>query len=98
MLLLHHAISLFSELYNNNLLYLLCHSNSTVKKCTSPLFLQTFGQFTPKWYGLARMLTANKEKRFPHKLCSLSACPASSASIAGITNVLDAESYFLRDD
>jgi len=36
-----------------------------------------------------------------HKLCSfmssLSACPASSASIAGITN-LEAESYFLRAD
>ena len=42
------------------------------------------------------MRTANKEKPFPHKLCSfmsgLSACPASSAS--GITNFLEAEGYF----
>jgi len=48
------------------------------------------------------MRTANKEKTFPHKLSSfmssLSACPASSASIAGITNLLEPESYFLRAD
>jgi len=31
--LLHHAISPFSELRNNNLLYLLWHSNLRVKKC-----------------------------------------------------------------
>jgi len=46
------------------------------------------------------MRIANKEKTFPHKLCSfmssLSACPAGSASIAGITNLVEAESYFLR--
>jgi len=44
----------------------------------------------------------SKEKLFPHKLCSftssLSACPASSAPIAGITNLLEAESYVLRAD
>jgi len=34
LLLLHHAISPFLELHNNNLLYLLWHSNSGVKKCT----------------------------------------------------------------
>ena len=100
--LLHHAISLFSVLHNNNMLYLLCHSNLRVKECTPSLFLQIFGQFTPKWKCLARMRTANREKPFPHKLCSfmssLSACPASSASIAGITNLLEAESYFLRAD
>jgi len=48
------------------------------------------------------MHTANKQKPFPHKLCSfmssLYACPAGSASIAGITNLLEAESYFLRAD
>jgi len=48
------------------------------------------------------MCTANEEKPFPHKLCSfmlsLSACPVSSASIAGITNLLEAESYFFRAD
>jgi len=36
-----------------------------------------------------------KKKTFPHKLCgfisSLSACPASSASIAEITNLLEAK-------
>jgi len=41
-------------------------------------------------------------KAFPHKLCSfissLSACHASSASIAGVTNLLEAESYFSRAD
>jgi len=47
--LLHHALSLFSVLHNNNLLYLLCHSNLKVKECTPSLFLQIFGQFTPKW-------------------------------------------------
>jgi len=48
--LLHHAISPFSELHNNNLLYLLWHSNLSVKKCTPSLFSQSVvGQFTPKW-------------------------------------------------
>jgi len=48
--LLHHAISPFSELHNNNLLYLLWHSNLTVKKCNPSLFSQSVvGQFTPKW-------------------------------------------------
>jgi len=45
------------------------------------------------------MRTANKQKPFPHKLysftSSLSACPTSSASIAGITNLPEADSYFL---
>ena len=43
-----------------------------------------------------------KKNPFPHKLCSFmsssSACPASSASIASIINLLEAESYFLRAD
>ena len=48
--LFHHAISLFSELHNNNLLYLSWHSKLTVKKCTPSLFWQSVvGQFTPKW-------------------------------------------------
>jgi len=32
--LFHHAITLFSELHNNSLLYLLWHSKLRVKKCT----------------------------------------------------------------
>jgi len=62
--LLHQAISLFSELHNNNLLYLLCHSNSRVKKCTPSLFLQSFGRFTPSgkaWQGCAQQ---TKKKHF----------------------------------
>jgi len=35
---LHHAISPFSELHNNDLLYLLWHSNLRVKKCAPSLF------------------------------------------------------------
>jgi len=38
--LLHDAISSFAELHNNNLLYLLRHSNLRVKKCTPCLFSQ----------------------------------------------------------
>jgi len=38
LLLLHHAISPFSELHNNESLYLLWHSNLRVKKCTPSLF------------------------------------------------------------
>jgi len=46
--LLHHAISPFSELDNNNLLYLLWHSNLRVRKCTPSLFsLSVVGHFTP---------------------------------------------------
>ena len=47
--LLNHATSPFSELHNNNLLYLLWHSNSG-EKCTQPLFLRSVvGQLTPEW-------------------------------------------------
>jgi len=64
--LFHHAISLFSELRNNNLLYLLWHSKLRVKKCTTSLISQcVVGQFTPKWSGLASMCTANRDKH-PH--------------------------------
>jgi len=46
--LLLHAISPFSELHNNNFLYLLWHSNLRVKKCTPSSFSQcVVGQFTP---------------------------------------------------
>jgi len=45
----------FSELHNNNLLYLLWHSNLRVKTCTPSLFSRSVsGQFTPKWLGLVR--------------------------------------------
>jgi len=48
--LLHHALSPFSELHNNNLFYLLWHSELRVKKCIPSLFSQSvIGQFTPKW-------------------------------------------------
>jgi len=48
--LFHHAISLFSELHNKNVLYLLWHSKLRVKQCTSSLISQcVVGQFTPKW-------------------------------------------------
>jgi len=48
--LFHHAISLFSELHNNNLLYLLWHSKLRIKNVYTPfLFSQcVVGQFTPK--------------------------------------------------
>jgi len=47
--LFHHAISLFSELHNNNLLYLLWHLKLKVKQCTPSLISQcVVGQFTPK--------------------------------------------------
>ena len=47
--LFHHAIPLFSELHNNNLLYLHWHSKLRVKQCTPSLILQcVVGQFTPK--------------------------------------------------
>jgi len=69
--LLNHAISQFSELHNNNLLYLLCHSNLRVKKCTLSLFsLSAVGQLTPKWQGLPRTRKVNRENPIPHKLCS----------------------------
>ena len=56
------------------------------KKCTPSLFSPSVvGHFTPKWYDLASMHTANRGKPFPHKLCSfmssLCACSTSSASI-----------------
>jgi len=38
LILLHHVISPFSELHNNNFLYLLGHSNLWVKKCTHLCF------------------------------------------------------------
>jgi len=45
----YHAMSPFSELHNNNLLYLLWDSNLRVKKCTPSLFSRSVvGQFTPK--------------------------------------------------
>jgi len=48
--LFHHAISLFSELPSNNLLYLLWHSKFKVKQCIPSLIPQcVVGQFTPKW-------------------------------------------------
>jgi len=88
---LHHAISPFSKLHNNDLLYLLWHSNLRVKKCaanvTSHLCFRksVVGHFTPNWCGLASMHTANRKKSLSHKLCgftsSLCACAASSASI-----------------
>jgi len=89
-----HAISLFSELYNNNLLYLLWHSKLRVKQCTSSLISQcVVGKFTPKCQGLASMHTANREKPLPHKLCSFMsssrACPGSSASTECIFSIYD---------
>ena len=60
--LFHHTILLFSELHNNNLLYLLWHSKLRVKQCTPSLISQgVVGQFTPKWKGLESMRTANRE-------------------------------------
>jgi len=48
--LLHDATSPFSELHNNDLLYLLLHSKLRMKKCTPALFSQSVvGQFSPKW-------------------------------------------------
>jgi len=84
--LLHLAISPFSELHNNNLLYLILHSNLRVNKCLPSLFSQSVvGQLTPNWQRLARTRRANREKPFPHKLCSfmssLCTCLASSKSI-----------------
>ena len=37
------------------------HHLQATKKCTSSLFSHV-GQFTPKWWGLASMCTANREK------------------------------------
>ena len=49
------------------------------------VFATCVGQFTSKWWGLARARTANREKPLTCKLCiftsSLLTCPASSASI-----------------
>jgi len=45
LLLLRHAISPFSELRLNNLLYLLLHSKLRVKKCTPSCFRSVVGQF-----------------------------------------------------
>jgi len=47
------------------------------KKCTPSLFSQSVvDQFTAKWYGLASMQIAHREKPLPHKLCrfTLSSC------------------------
>jgi len=57
-----------------------------VQKCTPSLVLQSVvGHFASKWWVLARMRTANREKPLPHKLCSstssLCGCPASSTFI-----------------
>jgi len=53
-------------------------------------------------YVLADFAEHKQRKTISTQLCSfmssLSACPASSAPIAGITNLLEAESYFLRAD
>jgi len=46
-----------------NLLYLLCHSNFTAKKCTPSVFSQIFVQFTLKWWSSARMRTTNKQRK-----------------------------------
>ena len=86
---LHHAISPFSELYNNNLLYLLWNLKLGIKRCTQSLSSQSVvGKFTPSWYGLTSMRTSNREKPLAHKLCnftsSLCTCPASSVSIVHI--------------
>jgi len=59
---------------------------SECKEMYPSLLLQSVvGQFTPKWQGLARTRTANREKSLTHKLwiftSSLCTCPASSASI-----------------
>jgi len=40
LLTMHHAISPFSELHNNNLLYLLWNSKLRIKRCTPSLFLK----------------------------------------------------------
>jgi len=100
----HHAIPLFSELHNNNLLCLLWHLKLKAKKFTPSLFPQSIVcQFTRKWKGFLSMWTANSEKSLPHNLysftSSLCACPARSASVectcglvwSNIRNGLDAE-------
>ena len=47
--LLHHVISPFAELHDNNL-YLLLHTKLRVKKCTPSLLSQSVvGQCAPKW-------------------------------------------------
>ena len=86
---LHHAISTFSELHNNNLLYLLWNLKLRVKRCTPSLFSQSvIGKSNPKFCGLTSMRTANREKPFAHKIwsfpSSLCTCPAGSASIERI--------------
>ena len=64
----HHAISLSSELYINNLLYLLWHSKLRVKKCAESLFSQSVvGQFTLS----DRTVTRGRAEVFAHhgKMC-----------------------------
>jgi len=63
---LHHAISPFSELHNNNLLYLLWNLNFRVKRCTPSLFSQSVvGKFTPN--GMAGQVCAQQtEKSHSH--------------------------------
>jgi len=93
--LLHHAISLFSVLHNNNLLYLLWHSKLRVKKCTPSLFSQSIvGQFTPKWYirlgkhahSKQRQTTPTHTQLFHVKFMCI---PASSASTECIFSICD---------
>jgi len=90
--LLHHAISLFSEIHNNNL-YLLWPSKLRIKECTPSLIWQrVVGQFTPKWLGLGKH-SHSREKPPPHKLStftsSLCACPVISASVEYIFSKCD---------
>jgi len=65
--LFHHAISLFSELHNNNFLYLLWHSKLKVKKRPPSLFLQSVvGQFTSKWCIKLGKHAHSKQKNHSH--------------------------------
>jgi len=84
---LHHAISPFSELYNDNLLLpIIITFKVEGKKCTPPLFLQCRWSFhSVKVMRLGKHVHSSQRKATPTQLnsfmSSLCACVASSASI-----------------
>jgi len=91
------------ELHNNNLLYLLCHSNLRVNECTPSLFLQIFGQMVSSLQsGKAWQECAQQTKKKHFHTNSAVSCQVYLHALLvqhlRITNLLEAESYLLRAD
>ena len=86
--LLHHAISPFLELHNNNLLYQFWHLKLRVKNVPHFCFRKCCWSIHSKVVRLDKHTHSKQKKVTTTKLCSftssLCACPASSASIQSV--------------